>query len=235
MKRSSGFTLIELLIVVAIIAILAAIAVPNFLEAQVRAKVSRIKSDQRTLATAIESYAIDYNRPPLGQEELNATKTVSEGGPFPDAFSNWAVRTGFEWSQFTTPVAYMSSIPINVFGDKGKVNAKGVPNNQLEGMYYHYQAFTKEILPDGETSLSPSLLACNRIGASWFLGGQGPSRRDLPHGVSPPVQFNMPNGVSRTPTDATDIGYPDIFYDPTNGTVSYGALIRSSKGIEPAS
>ena len=59
-----GFTLIELLIVVAIIAILAAIAVPNFLEAQTRAKVSRVKSDLRTYATAIESYAVDNNRPP---------------------------------------------------------------------------------------------------------------------------------------------------------------------------
>ncbi len=50
------FTLIEILIVVAIIAILAAIAVPNFLEAQVRSKVSRTKSDMRSVATALESY-----------------------------------------------------------------------------------------------------------------------------------------------------------------------------------
>ena len=57
-----AFTLIELLIVVAIIAILAAIAVPNFLEAQVRSKVSRVKADMRSMRTAMEAYRVDYNR-----------------------------------------------------------------------------------------------------------------------------------------------------------------------------
>jgi prepilin-type N-terminal cleavage/methylation domain-containing protein len=64
-KGLSAFTLIELLIVVAIIAILAAIAVPNFLEAQTRAKVSRVQSDFRSLATAIEAYTVDYDQPPI--------------------------------------------------------------------------------------------------------------------------------------------------------------------------
>jgi type II secretion system protein G len=64
MKKYSAFTLIELLIVVAIIAILAAIAVPNFLEAQTRSKVSRAQADMRSLATAIESYRVDNNSYP---------------------------------------------------------------------------------------------------------------------------------------------------------------------------
>ena len=64
MNRRRAFTLIELLIVVAIIAILAAIAVPNSLEAQVRSKVARVKSDMRATETALESYAVDNSKYP---------------------------------------------------------------------------------------------------------------------------------------------------------------------------
>ena len=62
--KQHGFTLIELLIVVAIIAILAAIAVPNFLEAQTRAKISRVRADHRTIATGLEVYKVDTNKYP---------------------------------------------------------------------------------------------------------------------------------------------------------------------------
>jgi len=60
-KRESGFTLIELLIVIAIIGILAAIAIPNLLNAVQRGKQKRSMSDMRSLATAIEAYAVDNN------------------------------------------------------------------------------------------------------------------------------------------------------------------------------
>lgn len=54
--KSSGFTLIELLIVIAIILILIAIALPNFLEAQERARVTRAKGNLRSMETAVMSY-----------------------------------------------------------------------------------------------------------------------------------------------------------------------------------
>lgn len=58
-KKHSGFTLIELLIVIAIIGILAAIAIPNLLNAVQRGKQKRTMSDMRALATAIEAYHVD--------------------------------------------------------------------------------------------------------------------------------------------------------------------------------
>src|SRR5215470_16494973 len=60
-KHESGFTLIELLIVIAIIGILAAIAIPNLLNAVQRGKQKRTMSDMRALATAVEAYAVDNN------------------------------------------------------------------------------------------------------------------------------------------------------------------------------
>ena len=61
MKRQKGFTLIELLIVVAIIGIIAAIAIPNLLNAINRGRQKRTMSDIRSIATAMEAYSVDFN------------------------------------------------------------------------------------------------------------------------------------------------------------------------------
>jgi len=65
MNRSRGFTLIELLVVVAIIGIIAAIAVPNLLNAVDRGKQKKSMADMRTIGSAVEAYATDHNYYPV--------------------------------------------------------------------------------------------------------------------------------------------------------------------------
>ena len=76
--RQSGFTLIELLIVVAIIGIIAAIAIPNLLNAIDRGKQKRTVADLRSLGTAIESYAVDNGSYPGSGADLAALSGVLE-------------------------------------------------------------------------------------------------------------------------------------------------------------
>jgi prepilin-type N-terminal cleavage/methylation domain-containing protein len=62
-NRRGGFTLVEIMIVVAIIALLAAIAVPNFLRARKRSQATRVLEDLRMLDAALDQYAIENNKP----------------------------------------------------------------------------------------------------------------------------------------------------------------------------
>jgi type II secretion system protein G len=112
-KIRSGFTLIELLIVVAIIAILAAIAVPNFLEAQTRAKVAREKNDLRSITVALEAYMVDWN----------------EYMPWRDTSGNALHPCSARYVRMTTPVAYMTSVPKDPYSDKIETrgSSPGVP------------------------------------------------------------------------------------------------------------
>jgi len=201
--KNDAFTLVELLIVVAIIAILAAIAVPNFLEAQTRSKASRVKADLRSIAGALELYCVDYKRyPPARSFCAGAMDSVGDYYMCP--------------MEITTPVAYISNRTKDVFN---------------QGFQYKF--------------ITPGLGYTN-FGVQTILGIWVPS--NFPKDSDPPddvVYCDMGKSPVKwglwSVGPRGDIGFWDAglahhpvpsrhWYDPTNGTVSAGIIVRLNTG-----
>lgn len=171
---SSGFTLIELLIVVAIIGILAAIAVPNFLNARMRSMVTRAMAEERNLQTAFESYRIDNNHYP--------PKNVQLGGPRLPVYKRYAL--------LTTPIAYMASIPLDPFFN---IDGASDPRNSSTlwgGSYYDYFEWEDDgyIYKKGF-----------RSGKLYFIASYGPDFAKtvgIINGVSEMLPYAASNGIT---------------------------------------
>ena len=204
-----AFTLIELLIVVAIISVLAAIAVPNFLEAQVRAKVSRVKNDQRTIATGVEMYRIDHNAVP-------ARRDMTGIWPYPPANEKGKYMKGM-----TTPIAYLTQMPEDIFNTvmKGSPVDNDISCSWMdywdEYQTYNWIKIQRAEVTDFDSGNNYAIVS---VGPDGFMGVvpayEQPSRWKYP------VE---PQSVRQS---------AKMFYDPTNGTVSNGNIYRWRKDLQ---
>jgi len=220
-KGSSGFTLIELLIVVAIIAILAAIAVPNFLDAQTRSKVSRVLTDLRSLRTANEAYCVDntrYGRMTwgcfyndywiLGPTACEDVYGTFSGGPARDC-SN-VISPNAVGGGITSPISYISTLPVDPF-------------TSGQNTTWEFELYTYFYIDDWRA---------NRSGMSCGGGSYVPSV-----GALNVFEFWMGKYVlwSVGPQGQAGLANRRFFdqYDPTNGTYSPGSVFVSHKFFQP--
>jgi type II secretion system protein G len=182
-----AFTLIELLVVVAIIALLAAIALPNFLEAQTRARVARVRADLRTLITGLEIYRTDFNRyPPASGVGIYAAPI----------FSNPVHQ---RLIPLTTPISYLSSLPPDPYP----------PTHMFDGSDADLPLYTGYDYVDADNRFNVGSGLTS--GGAWRLCSAGPDR-GMAYGGA--IAGNNPNNP------------PGVDYDPTNGTLSAGDLVR---------
>jgi len=205
-----GFTLIELLIVVAIIAILAAIAMPNFLEAQTRSKVARIKSDIRSIKVALESYFLDYNSYPASYaQSILRPEGRTELQSDPNLLS--------------TPIAYITRVPRDVF-HKGKDLATGGDFGQFELMGVNSGAYAAS--PSGNR---PYIKFPRDAMLVWSVGPDELTQTGGYHTVESILFWeNKSNVENHDPKDRALL--MPIRYDPTNGTVTAGDIYLYSTG-----
>lgn len=218
LRNVGGFTLIELLIVVAIIAILAAIAVPNFLEAQMRAKVGRVKADQRSIALALEAYAVDNNNTYPNMHVLQG--------------ADWEyVGWGYAQRKLTTPVAYMTTMLADVFQLRAdqltqhlRTRDMWLHGNPYVNSSYDPVANNDRHVMDYE-DFAGGRVQSGAVNTDWV------QRWHLSYGNS---QWKLQSfGPLRETTDygwaltTSEPGWPNKYYDPTNGTVSRGLITRT--------
>jgi len=198
-----GFTLIELLIVVAIIGILAAIAVPNFLNAQTRAKIARVQTDMRAMGQAQEMYRLDWN-------------TYTENHHDSDV----PLHAGLY--RLTSPTSYIGNLPMDPFYVNPIAQADEWGRTQA-----HYTFGTE---PDWDPKWDRGGNECGQA-TRWLVASAGPSFSDDSNPVFeyPGAQ----NVIWDTEGRFTVPGYPNASfryfrYDPSNGLHSTGDLLRAS-------
>ncbi len=172
-NRRGGFTLIELLIVIAIILILIAIALPNFLEAQIRAKVTKAKGEIRSLLIAMESYNLDFNYYPAQHERNGGTNRNARG---------------LFW--LTSPNQYITAIPEDPFAIFGADESSGIT-------YVTYESGGMEV--GGSTFGGERCPTCM---VTWAIFSNGPDAtqniwQDNPHynDGNPTWHYSPTNGT----------------------------------------
>jgi len=210
--RAKAFTLIELLIVVAVIAILAAIAVPNFLEAQVRAKVARVKTDLRTQATAIEAYVVDWNTLPRDSDSDLDREPAMASYDF-----SWKANGAV---QLTTPVGYMSALLEDPFSQGRQQTASygaavGYRIGSGTWSYGSTPGSPQSEAPADSQGAFAAMQAHGKVLAYVILSPGPTAKRQL---------MGYKCFPWKSPDAAEQGAYLD--YDPTNGTISAGDIYR---------
>ena len=205
-----AFTLIELLIVVAIIAILAAIAVPNFLEAQTRAKVSRVKADMRSMATGLETYVLDNNTYVYQNKLSRAVRMLN-------------VNTE-TLERLTTPIAYLNGIT----SFKSPLRSKGYYNGRTLQNQHQYPPAQEELSQIYWYNARNEGNSRGDGAAIWGRGDPKPKWYFI-QSAGPQGYAYATNAALSAMTDDSD-AYKEtslsVIYDSTNGTVSSGGLFR---------
>ena len=138
MRNRKGFTLIELMIVVVIIGVLAAIAIPNFISMQDRAKEGATKSNMHTFQLAAEDYGVLYDGSYPTSAALIASRLPLNASLFKNPFDKTAGDgNAYEYvGSWTVPLATSGKPGIVAYGDSGSIRYQIVGRGKMSDFTY---------------------------------------------------------------------------------------------------
>jgi prepilin-type N-terminal cleavage/methylation domain-containing protein len=216
--RRTGFTLIELLIVIAIILILIAIALPNFLEAQIRAKITKAKGCLQTYRTAQEAYFTDFNQyaPDVdgGERAWNLNPPIEWEQVWRLAGVNCDGSEMCTYRVLTTPIAYLKEFCYEPFiGDRDEsVRGKDVS-------FFEYGSYLSS--GSGPKNPQENYTSGLRFGLQYVMISLGPD-----------LAYNYDYQAGWTSLGLRNYFGPSPAFSPTNGSRSVGDIILSNRGHE---
>ncbi|MEW6238241.1 MAG: type II secretion system protein [Candidatus Omnitrophota bacterium] len=213
-RRTRSFTLIELLLVVAVFGILAAIAVPNMIQAMTRSKIAAAKADIKACVTAVESYRLDNaGLPPSRFHCL--------------AWGEEQAKKYFELPmELTTPTAYLSTRPLDPF-----YTFQGASQDAAgQTIKYRHPGFGYfNNMPTEEGIWIPKSFPADDGDYIFYNNAS----EDHPAAKSP-VEYGFWSVGPIAKADITLHTYEPVpsstWYDPSNGTISSGIIVQLSTG-----
>ncbi len=218
-RSRHGFTLIELLIVIAIILILISIALPNFLEAQARARLARVKGDLRSLVTAVEAFRtergvllIDFWDDGTTESKERWIKKFGQVGKNPQ---NPYTRFEECYYPLTSPAKYISQVPIDLFNKPNKQVGLSAGETGLGYIYFDNDPLFPKTYDYGINRFYP--------GDALQISSQ---TKPLSEGEYGMLSVG-PDGFLGTDSNGNNRG---MAYNPTNGTYSLGDMVTLSRG-----
>ena len=224
LKPLRGFTLIELLIVIAIILILIAIALPNFLSAQLRAKVAKARGCLQTYRTAQEAYFTDFNQyvPDVDGGEVTQFQPYTEWRNLLP-FSRGGDCGSSEICSFmllTSPIAYIRDLckePFIAEFDDGLATG-----GRKDVSYFEYGTYLSGgVVPGFRNDSRDNYVYGKQYGLRYVIISLGPD-----------TTYNFNYGLGWQYLGSRNYFGLSPAYNPTNGTRSAGDLIVSNRGHE---
>jgi len=214
MEKDVGFTVIELLIVIVIISIIAAIAVPNLMSANIRARVSGVKADMGSIAIALEDYKVDYGKypkdprfsrsTPYALDIIAESNQAFDGKDDTNPDENDAIGLGYlVYPEAGVEPRYLKRIagdPFNNNGEEDWDGSSGAHN-------HHYLYYTGKWDSVSGTSVE---CAAGDSPQYWALVSWGPDKDE---------NVTSYEDAKDAVNNGTDL------YDPDNGITSSGDIV----------